>query len=128
MYIEALYERLKNPYVRLAAGGIVLGVLILLLPPLYGEGYNTISQLLNGSTSSLFENSFFSDFAGKPWILLALLLGVVLLKVVASSSTNGAGGVGGVFAPSLFIGGVSGFFLARLINTCLLYTSPSPRD
>lgn len=117
MYIEALYERLKNPYVRLAAGGIVLGVLILLLPPLYGEGYNTISQLLNGSTSSLFENSFFSDFAGKPWILLALLLGVVLLKVVASSSTNGAGGVGGVFAPSLFIGGVSGFFLARLINT-----------
>lgn len=117
MYLEGLYEKVKNHYVRLIAGGTILGVLILLLPPLYGEGYNTIRQLLNGETASLFENSFFSEISNKMWFLMAFLLALSLFKVIASSSTNGAGGVGGIFAPSLFIGGVSGFLIARLINT-----------
>ncbi|MBS0010129.1 MAG: chloride channel protein, partial [Bacteroidales bacterium] len=124
MYIEALYEKLKNQYLRLLAGGIVLGILILLIPPLYGEGYNTISHLLNGDISSLFENSFFSGMSNKAWVLLAFLLALVLFKVIASSSTNGAGGVGGIFAPSLFIGGVSGFFMSRLVNTMGDYSLP----
>ncbi|HCC70948.1 MAG TPA: chloride channel protein, partial [Bacteroidales bacterium] len=106
-----------QPYIRLITGGIVLGILILLLPPLYGEGYNTIRQLLNGDTASLFENSFFGELSNNVWFLLPFMLALTLFKVIASSSTNGAGGVGGIFAPSLFIGGVSGFFMARLINT-----------
>jgi len=124
MYLENLYEKVKNKYVRLLTGGIVLGILILLLPPLYGEGYNTISQILNGDTSSLFENSFFSGLGNKTWFLLAFLLAITLFKVIASSSTNGAGGVGGIFAPSLFIGGISGFFVSRLINTVGNYSLP----
>lgn len=124
MYIETLYEKIKNKYVRLLSGGIVLGILILLLPPLYGEGYNTISHLLNGDISSLFENSFFSGMTNRAWVLLVFLIALLLFKVIASSSTNGAGGVGGIFAPSLFIGGVSGFFMSRLINTVGDYSLP----
>ena len=117
MYLEGLYEKVRNPYVRLITGGTVLGVMIFLLPPLYGEGYDTIRQLLNGETAMIFENSIFGDLSNNAWLLLGFLLALSLLKVIASSSTNGAGGVGGVFAPSLFIGGVSGFFMARLVNT-----------
>ena len=117
MYLEGLYENIKNRYVRLITGGIVLGILILMLPPLYGEGYDTISRLLSGDTSPIIGNSLFSGQADTPWFLLVFLLALVLFKVIASSSTNGAGGVGGVFAPSLFIGGISGFLMARLINT-----------
>ena len=124
MYIETLYEKIKNKYIRLLSGGIVLGILILLLPPLYGEGYNTISHLLNGDISSLFENSFFSGMTNRAWVLLVFLMALVLFKVIASSSTNGAGGVGGIFAPSLFIGGVSGFLMSRLINTVGDYSLP----
>ncbi|HDZ41192.1 MAG TPA: chloride channel protein [Bacteroidetes bacterium] len=124
IYLESLYEKVKNQYVRLLMGGTVLGILILMLPPLYGEGYNTISQLLNGDTSSLFENSFFISMSNKAWFILSFLLAITLFKVLASSSTNGAGGVGGIFAPSLFIGGVSGFFMARLINTLGDYSLP----
>ncbi|MGM0666686.1 MAG: chloride channel protein [Bacteroidota bacterium] len=124
MYIESQYEKVKNKYIRLLSGGIVLGILILLLPPLYGEGYNTISNLLNGDISSLFENSFFGGMSNRAWVLLVFLLALVLFKVVASSSTNGAGGVGGIFAPSLFIGGVSGFFMSRLVNTVGDYSLP----
>ncbi|MEE4213436.1 MAG: chloride channel protein [Bacteroidales bacterium] len=124
MYIESRYEKVKNKYIRLLSGGMVLGILILLLPPLYGEGYNTISHLINGDISSLFENSFFGGMSNRAWVLLVFLLALVLFKVVASSSTNGAGGVGGIFAPSLFIGGVSGFFMSRLLNTVGDYSLP----
>ena len=117
MYLEGLYDRVKNQYVRLITGGTVLGIFIFLLHPLYGEGYNTISDLLNNNTAALFENSFFSGMGNNAWFILAFLLALTLFKVIASSSTNGAGGVGGIFAPSLFIGGVGGFFMARLINT-----------
>lgn len=122
MFLEGLYSNIKNQYIRLITGGIVLGILILILPPLYGEGYNTIRMLLDGNTDALFENSFFGTNVNNAFFLLVFLLALVLFKVVASSSTNGAGGVGGIFAPSLFIGGVSGFFMARLINT-LGYTN-----
>jgi CIC family chloride channel protein len=114
--LENQYEKIENSYIRLITGGVVLGVLIYMLPPLYGEGYDTIKILLNGDTSSILENSILSQF-NNSYLTIAMFLGaLILLKVVASSSTNGAGGVGGVFAPTLFIGGISGYFTASFLN------------
>lgn len=118
MLIESLYEKIKNEYLRLITGGLVLGALILVLPPLYGEGYGTINSLLNGQTEDLFNNNILlPGLGGEVWFVLIFLTALSFLKSVATSSTNGAGGVGGIFAPSLFIGGVNGFFVARLMNT-----------
>lgn len=116
MFFESLYEKINSNTLRLLAGGLVLGVLILLFPPLYGEGYDIINALLNGDTELLFADSLFGNLSNNWWFMLAFLTALSLLKSVASSSTNGAGGVGGIFAPSLFIGGVNGFFVARLMN------------
>lgn len=116
IYIESLYEKIKNSYLRLLAGGALLGLLIWLMPPLYGEGYDTIRLLLSGNSETLFENSLFTSQRDNFWFIMLFLASLSLFKSIASSSTNGAGGVGGIFAPSLFIGGVNGFFVARLIN------------
>ena len=114
--LENQYEKIKNTYIRLVTGGLILGIMIYLLPPLFGEGYDTITMLLNGDTSTLLKDSILSQFDNS-YLVLALFLGsLVLLKVVASSSTNGAGGVGGIFAPTLFIGGVNGYLFATTLN------------
>jgi len=116
LFLEAGYERIKNTYIRLAAGGLVLGGLIFLFPPFYGEGYDTIMSLLKGDTDILFGNSFFSQFADNYLVYILFLFGLIMFKVIASSSTNGAGGVGGIFAPTLFIGGLNGYMVASLLN------------
>ena len=108
----------KRPYLRLLVGGLVLSPLIFLFPSLYGEGYSAINILLNGKTpadwSTLMNNSIFYGHGN----LLIVYVGLVILtKVFATSATNGGGGCGGTFAPSLFIGGFSGFFFSRLWNT-----------
>lgn len=107
----------KYPYARLAVGGLILSPLIFLFPSLYGEGYNAINTLLNGSTpeewNDIMNNSLFYGNGD----LLIVYIGLVLFtKVFATSATNGGGGCGGTFAPSLFIGGFSGFFFSRLWN------------
>jgi len=116
LFLEKKYEKIKNVFLRLAVGGIVLGLLIYLFPPFYGEGYSTIMSLLHGDAGTIFANSVFSSFADNYLIYIFFFLGLVLLKVIASSSTNGAGGVGGIFAPTLFIGGITGFIVASLLN------------
>lgn len=108
----------KRPYLRLLVGGLVLSPLIFLFPSLYGEGYSAINILLNGKTpadwDTLMNNSIFYGHGN----LLIVYVGLVILtKVFATSATNGGGGCGGTFAPSLFIGGFSGFFFSRLWNT-----------
>ena len=107
----------KHPYGKLAVGGIMLSSLIFLFPALYGEGYSAINILLNGTTEAdwnkLLNNSLFYGHGN----MLVVYIGLVLLtKVFATSCTNGAGGCGGTFAPSLFIGGFGGFLFARLWN------------
>ena len=115
---EKLFARLgKYPYAKLALGGMVLSALIFLFPSLYGEGYSSINILLNGRTEAdwgtILNNSLFYG-NGK---LLMLYIGLVLAtKVFATSATNGGGGCGGTFAPSLFIGAFAGFFFSRLWN------------
>ena len=115
---EKLFARLKDRfYVRLLLGGLVLSALIFFFPSLYGEGYASIDVLLNGKDSGdwnvLLGNSL---FYGQDHLLILYLALVLFTKVFATSATNGAGGCGGTFAPSLFIGAFSGFLFARLWN------------
>ena len=115
---EDVFARFKDkPYIRLAIGGTVLSLLIFLFPALYGEGYSSINLLLNGRTEAdwnqILDNSL---FAGQGAMLIPFIALVLLTKVVATSATNGGGGCGGTFAPSLFIGCFAGFLFSRLWN------------
>ena len=115
---ENMFAAMKNhTYLRLIVGGVILSSLIFLFPSLYGEGFSSINILLNGETESdwsqILNNSLFYGHNH----LLVLYIGLVLFtKVFATSATNGSGGCGGTFAPSLFIGAFGGFFFARLWN------------
>ena len=114
--IEKFFKRFQNPYVRLLIGASVLSVLIFLFPPLYGEGYETIKQLIDGSPETskmILEKSLF--FGHRNLLLLFMFL-VVVFKAFASTVTNCAGGCGGIFAPSLFLGCVTGYLFASLCN------------
>ena len=117
-FAEGIFARFKDkPHVRLAIGGTMLSLLIFLFPALFGEGYTSINLLLNGKTEAdwyrLLDNSL---FAGHVTMLIPYIALVLLTKVFATSATNGGGGCGGTFAPSLFIGCFSGFLFSRLWN------------
>ena len=117
-FAEGIFARFKDkPYVRLAIGGSLLSLLIFLFPSLFGEGYGSINLLLNGETEAdwnrLLENSL---FAGQTGMLIPYIALVLLTKVFATSATNGGGGCGGTFAPSLFVGCFTGFLFSRLWN------------
>ena len=116
-WIENIFRRYSNPYVKFVIGASMLSILIFLFPPLYGEGYDTITLLLNGKSSvdwnTVMNNSF---FYGNGSLLIIYLILIILLKVFASSATNGGGGCGGIFAPSLFLGCISGFVFSYVCN------------
>ncbi len=114
--IEQFFRKYKNPYSKLAIGGVMLSILIFLFPPLYGEGYETIVNLLNGNSASVLDRSYFLNFGNAPWVLIVYLTLIVIFKIFASAATNGAGGVGGIFAPTLFVGSITGFVVAQLLN------------
>ena len=114
--VESLFARVRNPWVKMLTGGILLGLLVYLFPPLYGEGYGMLSELLKGDSTSLFTNTVYQSLSSQSLALLALLLLLILLKAVATATTIGSGGVGGTFGPSLIIGGLSGYFIATLCN------------
>jgi chloride channel protein, CIC family len=127
LFLEGSYERIKNSYLRLILGGTVVGGLIYLFPPFYGEGYDSIMALLQGNTDLVFRSSIFDPDAGSFLTLMLFVSGLIMLKVVASSSTNGAGGVGGIFAPTLFIGGINGYFVASLLKKFAHFDLPDNR-
>ena len=115
---EDVFARFKeHPHIRLAIGGTVLSLLIFLFPALYGEGYSSINLLLNGKTevdwNQILNNSL---WAGNGVLLIPYIALVLFTKVLATSATNGGGGCGGTFAPSLFIGCFTGFLFSRLWN------------
>jgi len=114
--IEKLYRKIKNSYVRMLTGGTILGILIYIFPALYGEGYGTIMSLLKAEPGSATGISLFGDVASGFWIFMLFLASLVIFKVVATASTNGAGGVGGIVAPTLFTGGVAGYLFSNLLN------------
>ncbi len=115
-FIEDLFAKLKKPFIRLLVGGSLLGVLIFFIPPLYGEGFVTIKMLFSGNYTSIVNNSLFYDQQDNILLMLGLLFALMLFKVIATALTFGAGGVGGVFAPSLFVGASSGFVFAKTLN------------
>ena len=115
--MERTFGKLKNPWLKLLFGAVILSSLIFLFPPLYGEGYGPINLLLNGQFSQIFDGSLFYDYRNDVWMVILFIGMIILTKVFATSATNGSGGVGGTFAPSLYVGCMAGFFFAILINT-----------
>ena len=116
-WIEDIFRRYKNPYVKFLIGSAMLSVLIFLFPPMYGEGYDTISLLLNGASISDWETVMNNSlFYGNAHLLVLYLILIILFKVFASSATNGGGGCGGIFAPSLFLGCIAGFVFSYVCN------------
>ena len=114
--IENLYRKLSNRYVRLIIGGTVVGLLIFALPALYGEGYDVVKELLMADAGRLPALEMFDRPVTAFWPFAIMMAALVLMKVVATASTNGAGGVGGIVAPVLFTGGVAGYFFCLMIN------------
>ena len=101
---------------RLVVGGCLLGLLIFLCPPLFGEGYEALKMILSGNSADLANGSVFYQMKDNRYWLLAFLCLLLVLKVIAMAVTTGSGGVGGIFAPTLFMGGVSGYILANILN------------
>ena len=114
--VEGWFNRRRNPWVKALIGGLAMGALVLLFPPLYGEGYANLTELLHGNTDSLFAGTPYGFLSGNAWVILAVLFLLILLKAVATATTIGSGGVGGTFGPSLVLGGLSGYFIAMLCN------------
>ena len=117
-FAEGIFARFKEkPHIKLLIGGSVLSLLIFLFPSLFGEGYNSINLLLNGKTEADWEQILNNSlFSGHPNVLISYIALVLLTKVFATSATNGGGGCGGTFAPSLFIGCFAGFLFSRMWN------------
>lgn len=109
---------LKSQYHKWLAGGIILGLLIFLFPALYGEGYEAFVSLMHGDKQTIFERSLFYPFRDIDWVVLLYVIATMLFKVIATATTNAAGGVGGTFAPSLFVGAFTGASLAIFCQLC----------
>lgn len=122
---ERQFDKLGHYRNKMIVGSLLLGGLVFLVPPLYGEGYETINHILTGNIDEIVKGSLFSDILENKWMILALLLGLVLLKVFATSLTMGAGGVGGVFAPSLFVGATLGYFFSMVVNQLKIFSIPN---
>jgi len=119
--IGDFFKQFANPYKRLLIGGVLLGVLVYFVPPLFGEGYETINNILRGNVIDVTTNNIFNLDSDNIWIIIVFLVGLVTFKVIAMSFTFGAGGVGGVFAPTLFTGSISGYIVAIIINYSNLF-------
>jgi len=114
--IEKQFNRIPKGFLRVIAGGSIASLLIFLFPPLFGEGYETLTNLLTGNGMKVLDGSIFSAMGNNYFLLLVFLILILIFKVVAMSATTGGGGVGGVFAPSLFMGGITGFFMSKVVN------------
>ncbi|MEO6348256.1 MAG: chloride channel protein, partial [Aquaticitalea sp.] len=131
MYFTIVYDKIQNFFdgidsavKRLLLGGCVLGVLIYFIPPLYGEGFDVINNLIAGNPEKALENNIFHLDLSNVWLMIALLAGLVFFKIIASAMTFGAGGVGGIFAPTLFMGSLMGNCFSKIINSSGLTNHP----
>ncbi|MEP2276827.1 MAG: chloride channel protein [Reichenbachiella sp.] len=120
--IERMIKKVTNDWSRALVGGIGVALIVLTFPPIYGEGYDTIKQLLNGNDDIIFNNSLIYGGTDKTLIIIFLLFAILVVKPVASALTIGSGGSGGIFAPSLFMGGIAGYLFAKTVNFILPVT------
>ena len=117
LWLESKLGKISNPYKKLLICAISLGILIFIFPPLYGEGYSSLSNMLNNNIGTKFDNTIYSSFGDKvTWFIPVFWTLVMLFKVLSMSFTNAGGGVGGTFGPTLFVGGTCGFVLSRFVN------------
>ncbi len=116
LWLEDKIKTIGNPYARWFISASGLGLLIFLFPPLFGEGYDSLSVLLNGGEISFEGQTVLAFFLDRPWSIPVFYLLILLLKVFSMSFTNAGGGVGGTFGPTLFVGAIAGFVVARTIN------------
>ena len=110
--VGGFYKGINTQWRKWLYAGITLGVLIFIFPPLYGEGHSSFGALMTGDTASLFNHTLFSNLSNTDWFLIIYLVAIMLFKVIAMATTNAAGGVGGTFAPSLFVGAFAGATIA----------------
>lgn len=110
------FRRLKGPLNKAIIGGIGLGILLFLIPPLFGEGFSIINLFLTNTGEEIFKGGVLEQYSTQDTVLILLIFGIILFKSIATSITISAGGMGGVFAPTLFLGSALGFAFARFIN------------
>ncbi len=122
--IQKFFDRIASPVKRLLIGGIGIGVLVYFIPPLYGEGFDVINDLVQGNPENALQNNLFDLDLSNVWVVIALLAGLVFFKVIASAFTFGGGGVGGIFAPTLFMGSILGNCVAKTINALNIFSNP----
>ncbi|MBE7639448.1 CBS domain-containing protein [Salegentibacter sp. BLCTC] len=122
--IADAFKKIDSLFFRLLLGGLGLGFLIYLIPPLYGEGYNVINNLLAEDYIQALGTNFFNEYLDNIWIVIILLAGLVIFKIIATSLTFGAGGIGGIFAPVLFMGSAMGHCFALLVNNLGILRNP----
>ncbi len=115
-FIEGIIKKLQNDFGRASVGGISLALIILTFPPIYGEGYETIKNLLSGNSSAVFQYSFFIGLSDYESAIILFLVFILLVKPIATALTIGSGGSGGIFAPSLFMGGLTGYAFSSTSN------------
>lgn len=116
MFLEAQFRKVKSWVTRLLIGGMVMGLLVFIFPPLWGEGYREIAMIFQGKGADLLNNSLFFGWKDNEYLLLIFLTGILIFKVIAMVATTSSGGVGGIFAPTLFMGGIAGYFFALLTS------------
>lgn len=124
LFLEDKIKSIENPYKRWAFSALMLGVLIYIFPPLFGEGYHVLESLLTGNPVEGLDHSLFSSLLNYRWFVPLFFLFVLVFKVFAMSFTNAGGGVGGTFGPTLIVGGIAGFILARVINLTGIHVLP----
>lgn len=114
--VYALFDRFKTPFLKLLVGGLIIGILLYFIPPLYGEGLSFTKDLFNGDHLGALGSNPFDDFMDNIWVVIALLIGFTILKVFAMTITFAAGGVGGVIIPTMVMGSALGNVVAKIIN------------
>jgi CIC family chloride channel protein len=124
LILEDKIKGIENPYKRWAFSALMLGILIYIFPPLYGEGYHALESLLTGNPVQGLDTSLFASLLNYKWFVPIFFLFVLIFKVFAMSFTNAGGGVGGTFGPTLIVGGIAGFVLARVINLTGIHVLP----
>ncbi|RLD69139.1 MAG: chloride channel protein [Bacteroidetes bacterium] len=117
LLVEQKIESIKKPFRRYLTGSILFGLILLVFPMLWGEGFATIKDLLNENHIAIFEYTLYPEHAEHLLVIILAFLLMILLKVIATALTVGAGGIGGIIAPSLFTGALSGYLYALIINS-----------